>query len=29
MSTRTNILLAIEDGTVYQYYIRYDGYPEG
>ena len=29
MSTRTNILLATEDGTVYQYYIHYDGYPEG
>lgn len=29
MSTRTNILLATEDGLVRQYYIHYDGYPEG
>ncbi len=29
MSTRTNILLAAEDDAVYQYYIHYDGYPEG
>lgn len=29
MSTRTNILVETDDGTVYQYYIHYDGYPEG
>lgn len=29
MSTRTNILVETNDGTVYQYYIHYDGYPEG
>lgn len=29
MSTRTNILLATEDGAIFQHYIHYDGYPEG
>jgi len=29
MSTRTNILVETNDGTVYKYYIHYDGYPEG